>query len=159
MIDETPNLVKVTVKVNGDIQQVIVPPRKTLLVTLRENLFLTGSKPGCFNGDCGACTVIIDKLPMKSCLMLTVEVEGKEITTIEGLKESPIQHAFIENFAFQCGYCTPGFIMNIHALLNKVRDPSPEIIKEWLDSNICRCTSYEEIEQAIHDAIDKYQQS
>ncbi|HWJ76557.1 MAG TPA: (2Fe-2S)-binding protein [Niallia sp.] len=156
MIYETPNLVQVTVKINGEIQQIIVPPSKTLLASLREDLFLTGSKPGCFNGDCGACTVIIDELPMKSCLMLAAEVEGKEITTIEGLSDSPVQRAFIENFAFQCGYCTPGFIMNIQAMLNSVKNPSPDTIKEWLESNICRCTSYEEIEQAVQEVIDKY---
>ena len=155
MAAQHPNLVQVELMVNGEMHQVIIPPNKTLLATIREDMYLTGAKPGCFNGDCGACTVIIDQLPMKSCLMLTVETEGKDILTIEGINDSPIQIAFIENFAFQCGYCTPGFIMNSHALLLQKPIPNRETIKEWLASNICRCTSYEEIEQAINDVIEK----
>ncbi|MED3795269.1 (2Fe-2S)-binding protein [Niallia alba] len=153
MPESGPNLVIVKLRVNGENHFVTIPPSKTLLATLRENLFLTGAKPGCFNGDCGACTIIIDQVAMKSCLMLAVEAQGKEIITIEGLKDSPLQQAFIEEFAFQCGYCTPGFIMNGHALLLNEHNPSREKIKEWLESNICRCTSYEEIEAAVLRAI------
>ncbi|MED4531322.1 (2Fe-2S)-binding protein [Metabacillus fastidiosus] len=120
-----------------------------LLYVLRNRLGLTGAKPGCLNGDCGACTVIVDGIPLKSCIMLAVEGEGKEITTIEGLHNTPIQQAFVEQFAFQCGYCTPGFIMNCHALTETEHKPSKEKIREWLSSNICRCTSYEEIEAAV----------
>lgn len=149
------NLVIVRLRVNEENHIAVIPSSKTLLATLRENLFLTGAKAGCFNGDCGACTTIIDGMPMKSCLMLAVEAQGKEIITIEGLKNSPLQEAFIEEFAFQCGYCTPGFIMNGHALLLNEANPSKEKIKEWLESNICRCTSYEEIEAAMLNAISK----
>lgn len=155
MTESGPSLVIVRLRVNEENHIAVIPPSKTLLATLRENLFLTGAKAGCFNGDCGACTTIIDGMPMKSCLMLAVEAQGKEIITIEGLKNSPLQEAFIEEFAFQCGYCTPGFIMNGHALLLNEANPSKEKIKEWLESNICRCTSYEEIEAAMLNAISK----
>lgn len=143
----------IELNVNGEQYVVTVRSADTLLYTLRGKLGLTGSKPGCLNGDCGACTVNVDGWPMKSCLMLTVEAADKEILTIEGLKNSPLQQAFIEHFAFQCGYCTPGFIMNCHAL--KVQHPNADddTIKEWLESNICRCTSYIEIEQAIKSVL------
>lgn len=120
-----------------------------LLDVLRHKIGLTGAKPGCLNGDCGACTVMVDKRPIKSCLMLAVEAKGKVITTIEGLHHKPIQEAFVTHFAFQCGYCTPGFIMNCQALLETDPNPSDEKIKTWLSSNICRCTGYAEIEKAI----------
>jgi len=147
------NLVIVKLRINEENHSVVIPPSKTLLATLREDLYLTGAKPGCFNGDCGACTIIMEGMPMKSCLMLAVEAQGKEVITIEGLNNSPLQQIFIEEFAFQCGYCTPGFIMNGHALLLNEAKPNKEKIKEWLESNICRCTSYEEIEKAILKAI------
>lgn len=139
--------------INGEDRTVIVRPADTLLEILREKLGLTGSKPGCLNGDCGACTVMVNQRTMKSCLMLGVEGEGTEITTIEGLKGTPIQQAFVENFAFQCGYCTPGFIMNSQALIQAHPNADDEKIKEWLESNICRCTGYEEIEKAIMSVI------
>ncbi|MGE7602944.1 (2Fe-2S)-binding protein [Peribacillus sp. NPDC097675] len=125
-----------------------------LLLNVLRNMGLTGAKPGCLNGDCGACTVIIDKQPMKSCLLLAIEAIDTEIITIEGLTNTPIQKAFVEHFAFQCGYCTPGFIMNATALLLNDNDPSPEKIKTCLSSNICRCTGYKEIEEAIRSAIN-----
>lgn len=143
--------------VNGEKRQVIVRPADTLLYILREQLGLTGAKPGCENGDCGSCTVIIDGWPIKSCIMLAVEAIGRKIITIEGLKDAPIQKAFVENFGFQCGYCTPGFLMVCHALANKHADADDDTIEEWLQSNICRCTSYEEIEAAIKAIIsNKY---
>lgn len=141
--------------VNGEAYEADVYSSETLLETLREKLGLTGAKPGCLNGDCGACTIIVGNQPMKSCLMLSVEATGQRITTIEGLKDTPIQKAFIKHFAFQCGYCTPGFIMNSHALLSNNSKPTYEQQKEWLQSNICRCTGYEEIEQAILSVIDE----
>jgi aerobic carbon-monoxide dehydrogenase small subunit len=139
--------------VNGEEIGLTARPADTLLYVLRVRLGLTGSKPGCLNGDCGACTVLADGVPMKSCLMLAVEGEGKRIQTIEGLKNAPIQKAFIENFAFQCGYCTSGFIMNGHALAQTNPRADEETITEWLQSNICRCTGYKEIQQAIHSVL------
>ncbi|MDQ0255079.1 carbon-monoxide dehydrogenase small subunit [Evansella vedderi] len=146
-------LTSLMLNINGEDRTVIVRPADTLLEILREKLGLTGSKPGCLNGDCGACTVMVNQRTMKSCLMLGVEGEGTEITTIEGLKGTPIQQAFVENFAFQCGYCTPGFIMNSQALIQAHPNADDEKIKEWLESNICRCTGYEEIEKAIMSVI------
>ena len=125
----------------------------TLLDVLRHKMGLTGAKPGCLNGDCGACTVLVNERPMKSCIMLAVEAANQDILTIEGLKDTPIQKAFIEHFAFQCGYCTSGFIMICHALLLNDCQPSKEKIETWLSSNICRCTCYREIEAAIHSVI------
>lgn len=146
---------RIPLDVNGEAYEVEVQSSEILLATLRAKLGLTGAKPGCLNGDCGACTIIVDHQPMKSCLMLTLEATGHRIITIEGLKETPIQNAFIKHFAFQCGYCTPGFIMNCHALLSNFSEPTYEQLKEWLQSNICRCTGYEEIEQAIHSVINE----
>ncbi|MGE5633528.1 MAG: (2Fe-2S)-binding protein, partial [Caulobacteraceae bacterium] len=114
---------------------------------------LTGAKPGCENGDCGACTVLVDGWPVKSCIMLAVEAVGHKVTTIEGLKDAPIQKAFIEKWGFQCGYCTPGFIMNCQGLVNVHPDADEEMIEEWLQSNICRCTSYEEIRKAVKSVL------
>ncbi|WP_423802039.1 (2Fe-2S)-binding protein [Neobacillus sp. SAB-20_R2A] len=140
--------------VNGDKRMVTARFADTLLFVLRGRLGLTGAKPGCLNGDCGACSVNVDGWPMKSCLMLAVEAIGKEVTTIEGLKDTPIQKAFVENFAFQCGYCTPGFIMNCHALIKQHPDAGDDTIKEWLESNICRCTGYAEIEKAVKSVLE-----
>ena len=112
----------IDLNVNGDLRTVTVRSADTLLYAIRGKLGLTGAKPGCLNGDCGACTVIVDGWPMKSCLMLAIEAVRKNVTTIEGLKNTPIQQAFIENFAFQCGYCTPGFIMNCHSLIHQHPD-------------------------------------
>lgn len=139
----------VTLDINGEIQKVEVRPIDTLLYVLRKQLSLTGAKPGCLNGDCGACSVNINNKVYKSCIFLVVEAIGKKITTIEGLKNTPIQEAFVKYNAFQCGYCTPGFIINCHTLLQNNPNPSFEVIKEWLSSNICRCTSYQEIEEAV----------
>lgn len=141
--------------VNGKEVQVAVKPSDTLLHTLREKLGLTGAKPGCENGDCGACTVLIDGWPIKSCLMLTVEAVDKKILTVEGLENAPIQKAFVKNFAFQCGYCTSGFIMVCHALSQIHPDADDNTIEEWLQSNICRCTGYEEIGNAIKEVLSR----
>lgn len=143
-----------TLNINGEERDVVAKPSDILLYTLRNNLGLTGAKPGCENGDCGACTVLVDGWPIKSCLMLTVESIGKEIITIEGLKNAPIQKAFVENFAFQCGYCTSGFLMVCHSL-SKIRpDADDAIIQEWLQSNLCRCTGYAEIESAVKSILE-----
>lgn len=149
---------EITLYVNGEPRQVYVRHTDTLLHTLRENLGLTGAKPGCLNGDCGACTIDIDGEPIKSCLTLSVESTDKKITTVEGLQNAQIQKEFIKKFAFQCGYCTPGFIMNCNALINKYPDADDAKIKDWLESNICRCTGYAEIEEAIKAVLTKNQQ-
>jgi aerobic carbon-monoxide dehydrogenase small subunit len=147
-------IVQYQMNVNNEERNVIVRHADTLLYVIRE-LGLTGAKPGCENGDCGTCTILVDGLPIKSCLMLAVECIGRKITTIEGLKNTPIQKAFLEKFGFQCGYCTPGFIMNCHALVGTHPDANDQIIEEWLQSNICRCTGYEEIRQAVKMALNK----
>lgn len=144
----------VEMEVNGEMVDVEILAGETLLHVLRNKLGLTGAKPGCLNGDCGACTVMVGELPFKSCIMLGVEAAGHKITTVEGLRDTPIQRAFIEQFAFQCGYCTPGFIINCHSLLESHPNPSKETIKSWLSSNICRCTSYQEIDEAVMSVIN-----
>ena len=144
----------ITLNINGEQVDVMAKPSDTLLYTLREQLGLTGAKPGCENGDCGACTVLIDDWPIKSCLTLTVEVIDRKIQTVEGLKNAPIQKAFVEKFGFQCGYCTSGFLMVCHSLSKIKPDADKATIAEWLDSNVCRCTSYQEIEEAINSIIN-----
>lgn len=148
------NVLPIELKVNGESKRTIVRFADTLLTVLREKLGLTGSKPGCENGDCGACTIILDGTPMKSCLMLSIEAVGREITTIEGLRDTPIQQAFLEHWAFQCGYCTPGFIMNCHALQQKHPEANEVTIDNWLQSNICRCTGYQEIQEAVRSVFN-----
>lgn len=140
---------RIELDINGEKKSVIVRPADTLLRVLREQLGLTGAKAGCENGDCGTCTVLLDGLPVKSCIMLAVEAVGHKIITIEGLKEDPIQKAFIDKWGFQCGYCTPGFIMNCYGLVTTHPNADEETIEEWLQSNICRCTGYEEIREAV----------
>lgn len=139
----------ISLNINGENRDVLVKPSDILLFTLRNELGLTGAKPGCENGDCGACTVLVDGWPIKSCLMLTVEAIGKKILTIEGLKNAPIQKAFVENFAFQCGYCTSGFLMVCHALSTIRPNADDAEIQNWLQSNLCRCTGYAEIKDAV----------
>lgn len=141
----------ICLNVNGQAHSVMVRPSDILLDVLRESLGLTGAKPGCKNGDCGACTVIVDGWPVKSCLVLAVEAVGHEITTVEGLGgTAPVQKAFVESNAFQCGYCTPGFLIVSHALVSKYPAlPEEYVLEEWLQSNLCRCTSYQEIRSAI----------
>lgn len=136
---------KLVLSVNGEQRTVYVDPADTLLWTLRRGLGLTGTKLGCENGDCGACTVQLDGMPVKSCYTLTVDAEERAITTIEGLRETAVQEGFREEYGFQCGYCTPGFIVNADALL---RTPTAGET-DWLQSNICRCTGYEGIRNAI----------
>lgn len=141
------------INVNGEDRQVVARPADTLLHTLRSELGLTGVKPGCENGDCGACTALIDNMPIKTCLMLTVEAIGKKVLTVEGLENAPIQKAFVENWGFQCGYCTSGFLMVCHSL-SKIKPKAEEhVVEEWLQSNLCRCTGYDEIKIAINSII------
>ncbi len=141
---------QISFNVNGEPRDVVIYPGETLLYTLRgDALGLTGAKPGCENGDCGACTVLVNEIPVKSCMVLTPEVEDQAITTVEGLQNAPIQQAFLDHNAFQCGYCTSGFLMVGHALSQDVDNGSPERTVEWLRSNICRCTGYQEIYDAV----------
>lgn len=146
----------VVLRVNGTEQQLSLDPRTTLLDALREHLNLTGSKKGCGLGQCGACTVLMDGKRVKSCLSLAALVEGREITTIEGLAQGeefhPLQAAFIERDAFQCGYCTSGQIMAGVACIAEGHAGSPEEIREWMSGNLCRCGAYEPIVTAIQDA-------
>lgn len=130
----------------------------TLLEVLRQEMHLTGVKKGCETGECGACTVLMDGLNVNSCMVLIGEVAGHEITTIEGLSVNgeldPIQRAFAEKGAIQCGYCTPGMIMSVKGLLNRNPDPSPEEIREAVAGNLCRCTGYEQIFEAVQYAVE-----
>lgn len=144
---------KIELDINGEKRNLIIRPADTLLRVLREQLGLTGAKAGCENGDCGTCTILLDGLPVKSCIMLAVEAVGHKVTTIEGLKAEPIQKAFIDKWSFQCGYCTSGFIMNCYGLVTNHPDADDETIEEWLQSNICRCTGYEEIREAVKSVL------
>lgn len=144
---------RISFEVNEEEKWVNVKGSDTLLYVLREELGLVGAKPGCLNGDCGACTVLVNGCPMKSCILLAVEVSQQKVTTIEGLKNTPIQEAFVGYWGFQCGYCTSGFIMNCQGLVTLKPDASDAVIEEWLDSNICRCTGYEEIEAAVKSVL------
>jgi aerobic carbon-monoxide dehydrogenase small subunit len=147
---------EMTFNVNGEQYIVQVDMRRTLLEVLRETLGLTGTKEMCNKGDCGGCTVIMDGRPVLSCLMLAVEAQGKKIVTIEGLADGyklhPIQQAFVETGAIQCGYCTPGFIMSAKALLDRNAHPTEDEIREGLANNICRCTGYVQIIEAVQAA-------
>jgi carbon-monoxide dehydrogenase small subunit len=140
---------ELTLRVNGEERRAVVRPGDILLGTLRESLGLTGVKAGCENGDCGACPVLLDGRPVKSCLVLTLSAASREITTIEGLRDTPLQRAFVRENGFQCGFCTPGVLMNAHALLAANPSPPAETVRTWLESNLCRCTGYEGIERAV----------
>ena len=146
----------IALRVNGVEHRLELDPRTTLLDALREHLHLTGSKKGCGLGQCGACTVLMDGKRVKSCLSLAALVEGREITTIEGLVEGaelhPLQTAFIEHDAFQCGYCTSGQIMAGVACINEGHAGSPQEIRDWMSGNLCRCGAYDNIVAAIRDA-------
>ena len=143
--------------VNGDEHELLVEPNKTLLDLLRDDLGLTGTKNGCDEGDCGACSVLVDGKVVTSCLVLSVEMDGAEITTIEGLHQGgqlhPVQQAFVDSGAVQCGFCTPGMILTTKALLDEIPDPSEEEIKHYLEGNLCRCTGYAKILDAVNSAI------
>ena len=151
---------KVKLTVNGRQCEADVEPRKTLLDTLREDFLLVGSHAGCEHGVCGACTVLIDGEPSRSCLMFAVQADGYEITTIEGLAPAPgelsvVQDAFCETHGLQCGYCTPGMILSAHALLQRNVMPTREEIVEAISANICRCTGYGQIIEAVQFAAER----
>lgn len=151
-----PVSVDVLLRVNGREHRLTLDPRTTLLDALREHLHLTGSKKGCGLGQCGACTVLMDDTRVKSCLSLAALAEGREITTIEGLAQGeqlhPLQAAFIERDAFQCGYCTPGQIMAGAACIAEGHAGSAQEIRDWMSGNLCRCGAYDHIVAAIQDA-------
>ncbi len=138
---------------NGDPIEVVTKENRTLLDLLRDELFLTGTKKGCEEGECGACTVMMDGQPVNSCCTLAVECEGREIITVEGIaqdgKLTPLQKQFIDKWAMQCGYCTPGMIMSAKALLDRNQNPTELEIREAISGNLCRCTGYAKIIEAI----------
>jgi carbon-monoxide dehydrogenase small subunit len=140
--------------VNGEIYEVRVEPWKTLLDAIREDIGLTGTKEACGTGECGACAVLLNGKPVNSCLILAIEVQGKEIMTIEGLAQGkglePLQEAFIKYGAIQCGFCTPGMLLSARALLDKNPHPTEEEIREGMSGNLCRCTGFVKIIEAIN---------
>lgn len=153
MISNGSSKTVVNLHVNGETKEVMIRSADTLLHTIREQLGLTGTKGGCENGDCGACTVLVNGEPMHSCLCLTMEALNQSITTIEGLGDSSTKQAFVEKWAIQCGYCTPGFILNCHALVSKHPNADDALIEDWLASNLCRCTGYQEIKDAVKTVL------
>ncbi|MQG73512.1 MAG: (2Fe-2S)-binding protein [SAR202 cluster bacterium] len=150
---------RVEVKINGENTEFLCESRQSLLEVLRENLGLTGTKEGCNDGNCGACSVMFDGRLVDSCLVLAVETDGKSVETIEGMAKPdnlhPLQESFLENAALQCGICTPGLLMASKALLEKEPDPSEERIRLWLAGNLCRCTGYDKVVRAVMDAAKK----
>ncbi|HVA51288.1 MAG TPA: (2Fe-2S)-binding protein [Pirellulales bacterium] len=151
-----PKKAHIQATINGEPTEFLCENRQSLLEALRDELHLTGTKEGCNNGNCGACTVIMDGVPVNSCLVLGVECEGASITTIEGIAEEnhlhPIQQCFLEDAALQCGICTPGFIMAAKALLDKNPNPTEHEIRFELANNLCRCTGYDKIVRAVQHA-------
>lgn len=143
--------------VNGEQRRVSLRPADTLLSTLRDELGLTGAKPGCENGDCGACTVLVDGVPMKSCLLLTTEFVDQDpprsVETVEGLDGADVQRQFLQHWAFQCGYCTSGFLMLAEGLCRQRPDADASEMLDWMRSNICRCTSYAELIHAVEAVL------
>lgn len=146
----------VRVNVNGEDYEAVVDPRKTLLQFLRDDLDLTGTKEGCDEGDCGACSVLFNNKVVSSCLVLAVEADNAVIETIEGVKEGqnlhPVQQAFVDSGAVQCGFCTPGMVVTAKAMLKEMPNPSTQEIKEYLAGNLCRCTGYVKILDAVENA-------
>ena len=143
----------ISLNVNGEDYSIRVSDNRTLLQAIRDDLGLTGTKEGCGVGECGACTVLVDGQPVNSCLVLAVEMDGREISTVEGLARDgaldPLQQAFIEEGAVQCGFCTPGMLMTAKGLLNKNPAPTEDEIRSAIEGNLCRCTGYEPIVRAI----------
>ena len=151
--------VPVTTNINGEDVEFLCEPRQSLLEVLRDVLNLTGAKEGCNNGNCGACSVIMNGTLVNSCLVLGVEAQGAQITTVEGIAPAdglhPIQKAFLEGAALQCGICTPGFIVASKALLDKNPHPTEHEVRYWLAGNLCRCTGYDKIIKAVLEAADE----
>lgn len=158
-----PRKVQVQTTLNGEPVEFLCEPRQSLLEVLRDELGLTGTKEGCNDGNCGACTVMFDGRIVTSCLVLAVEAEGKEITTIEGIAAGnelhPVQQCFLEGAALQCGICTPGILVAAKALLDQDKNPPEEKIRFWLANNLCRCTGYDKIVRSVQDAAEKMQEA
>ena len=154
-----PHRVHVTATINNEETEFLCEARQSLLEVLRETLGLTGTKEGCNNGNCGACSVMLDGQLVDSCLVLAPGIEGKSVTTIEGLavggELDPLQQTFLENAALQCGICTPGFIIAARALLDRNPNPTEHEIRYWLAGNLCRCTGYDKIVRAVQDAATR----
>lgn len=152
----------IELNVNGETHEFAVAPNRTLLQALREEIGLTGTKEGCGVGDCGTCTVLMDGVPVNSCLVLAVAAVGHEIVTIEGVSDGhqlhPVQAAFVEHGAVQCGYCTPGMVLSSIALLAQNPDPTPREVQTYLSGNLCRCTGYQKIIEAVQDAASQMSQ-
>ena len=151
-----PGKTHIATKINGEAVEFLCEPRQTLLEVLRDHLDLTGTKEGCSNGNCGACSILLNGKVVDSCLVMAFEADGQEITTIEGIATAqglhPIQQKFLEHAALQCGICTPGFIVAAKALLDSEPNPSEERIRLYLAGNLCRCTGYDKIVRAVQDA-------
>ena len=154
--------IHIQTKINGEETEFLCEPRQSLLEVLREELGFTGSKEGCNDGNCGACSVIVDGVLVNSCLVLAVEAQGKEITTVEGLATPqglhPLQQKFLEHAALQCGICTPGFLIAAKALLDHNPNPTEHEVRHWLAGNLCRCTGYDKIVRAVLDAAEVMRQ-
>jgi aerobic-type carbon monoxide dehydrogenase small subunit (CoxS/CutS family) len=150
--------ISIRLMVNSEEHFISTYPNRTLLEVLRDDLSLTGTKEGCSEGACGACTVLLDRLPVRSCLLLAIEAQGKDITTIEGLsfggKLHPVQEAFVDHHAIQCGFCSPGMILNAVSLIEHNPKPTEEEIKAAISGNVCRCTGYVKIVEAIKAASE-----
>jgi carbon-monoxide dehydrogenase small subunit len=150
---------RITLTINGEVEQVDVPSNMTLLTMLREKLAFTGTKNGCNAGECGACTVIMNGEPVNSCMVLAAECDGAKITTVEGLAQDgvldPIQETIINKGGVQCGFCTPGILISSRALLDRNSSPTEEDIREALVGNLCRCTGYVRIIDAVKDAAQR----
>ena len=148
----------VTATINGESREFLCEPRQSLLEVLRDVLYLTGTKEGCNDGNCGACSVIVDGVLLDACCMLAVEAEGGSIETIEGLATGaelhPLQQAFLEDTGLQCGICTPGFLMSAKALLDKHPRPDEHQVRHWLAGNLCRCTGYDKLVRSVLKAAD-----
>ena len=159
MIKEPASKISVELTVNNKSCSGVVDVRFSLADFLREHLSLTGTHLGCEHGVCGACTVLVDGVTVRSCLMLAVQAQGRNVTTVEGLaskeKYHPIQQAFHEEHGLQCGFCTPGMVMSAVDLLQKKKNPSEKEIRDWLEGNICRCTGYHNIIAAVKEAASK----
>ncbi len=149
----------IRITVNNDVHDLLVDSKKTLLQMLRDDLDLTGAKEGCDEGDCGSCSVLLNGKLVNSCLVLAVETDRAEITTIEGVHQGeelhPIQKAFVNSGAVQCGFCTPGMILSTKAMMDEISDPTEEDIKHHLVGNLCRCTGYTQILDAVNNAIER----